>query len=277
MALAPPAPTVAAIGFNAQVSPRARTLAVCSVLVVALLAVAAIAPLPFTIAYPGLTANVLGSVNGQRVITVSGAETRAPSGELRMVTIEATAPNTSVHLADAVKAWFDTRETVLPRDAVYPAGRSTRQVEQQNAQQMRQSQDAATTAALGRLNLSPSRVKVTLKLADVGGPSAGLMFSLGIIDLINGTGRGGDLTAGRSIAGTGTITDDGTVGAVGGVALKEQAAKRDGASVFLVPRAECAAATAVLPSGLRLVPVTTLDGALNALDTLGKGGTPPTC
>jgi Lon-like protease len=259
------------------VSSRARVLALCSALVVALLAVAGFAPLPMTIIEPGLTANVLGSNDGQPVITVSGTTTRQPSGQLRMVTIAATQPNASVHLVDVVQAWFSDSEAVMPRSAVYPGGGNTQQIEQENANEMQQSQQAATAAALSHLRLSPAKVKVQLKLADVGGPSAGLMFTLGIIDMINGNGRGGDLTAGHTIAGTGTITADGQVGAVGGVPLKEQAAKRDGAAVFIVPKDECADAKAEQPAGLRLVPVTDLTGALAALSALASGGSVPSC
>jgi PDZ domain-containing protein len=112
----------------------------------------------------------------------------------------------------------------------------------------------------------------------VGGPSAGLLFTLGIIDKLDGNGSGGDLTAGRTIAGTGTIDGDGTVGAVGGVALKTQAARRDGATVFLVPKAECSDAKSELPKGLRLIPVTTLKSAVNALVALESGkGAVPSC
>jgi PDZ domain-containing protein len=143
---------------------------------------------------------------------------------------------------------------------------------------MQESQDDATTAALDYLNLSDKKVKVTLKLADVGGPSAGLLFTLGIIDKLHGDGNGGDLTGGRTIAGTGTIGTDGTVGAVGGVALKTQAARRDGATVFLVPKAECTDAKSELPKGLRLVPVTSLKGAVSALEALETGkGSVPSC
>ena len=67
------------------------------------------------------------------------------------------------------------------------------------------------------------------------------------------------------------------VGAVGGVQLKEQAARRDGATVFLVPRDECADAKAVQPKGLRVVPVTTLDSALSVLAALAGGGRVPAC
>ncbi len=257
-------------------SSRAIALTVCSAVLAALLAVTAFAPLPVTITEPGLTANVLGARDGTKVIAITGTPTRTPSGELRMLTISATEPNASVHLADVVKAWFATDEAALPHDAVYPSG-SVRQVEKQNNAEMKQSQNAATAAALAHLRLSPSKVRVDLKLAGVGGPSAGLMFTLGIIDLTAGNGHGGDLTGGRDIAGTGTITPGGVVGAVGGVQLKEQAARRDGATVFLVPKAECSDANAVRPAGLRVIPVTTLDTALAALSALDSGGRLPGC
>jgi PDZ domain-containing protein len=257
---------------------RPQALAVCALPVVALIATAVFAPLPFSLAQPGLTANVLGDNKGTPVITISGAKTRQTSGQLRMTTIEATNPDTHVSLGDVISAWFATDRAVMPHDAVYPSGQSTKEIEQHNSAQMKQSQDAATQAALGYLHLSDKKVKVTLKLADVGGPSAGLLFTLGIIDKLDGNGSGGDLTGGRNIAGTGTIDDDGTVGAVGGVALKTQAARRDGATAFLVPKAECSDAKSELPKGLRLIPVTTLKGAVNSLGALESGkGSVPSC
>ncbi|WP_405872321.1 MULTISPECIES: PDZ domain-containing protein [unclassified Streptomyces] len=257
---------------------RPQTLAVCALPVVALIATAVFAPLPFSLAQPGMTANVLGDNQGTPVITISGARTRDTSGQLRMTTIEATNPDTHVSLGDVISAWFDTDRAVMPHDSVYPSGQSTKEIERHNTAQMKESQDAATQAALDYLHLSDDKVKVSLKLADVGGPSAGLLFTLGIIDKLDGNGSGGDLTGGRKIAGTGTIDDDGTVGAVGGVALKTQAARRDGATVFLVPKAECSDAKSELPKGLRLVPVTTLKGAVNALNSLESGkGSVPSC
>ncbi|KOV94400.1 hypothetical protein ADL04_24290 [Streptomyces sp. NRRL B-3648] len=246
--------------------------------VVALLATAVFAPLPFSVAQPGMTANVLGGNKGTPVITVSGAATRGTSGQLRMTTIEATGPDARVSLGDVLGNWFRTDRAVMPRDAVYPSGDTIKEIEKHNEAQMQQSQDAATQAALKYLGLNAGKVKVTLRLADVGGPSAGLLFTLGIIDKLDGDGSGGDLTGGRTIAGTGTIDAAGRVGAVGGVALKTQAARRDGATVFLVPKAECADARAELPKGLRLVPVTTLKGAVDSLVALEKGkGTVPSC
>ena len=112
----------------------------------------------------------------------------------------------------------------------------------------------------------------------MGGPSAGLLFTLGIIDKIDGDGRGGDLTGGRDHRGHRHDRAAGNVGAVGGVPLKELAArKRAGATVFLVPRGECTDATARLPAGLTLVPVTSLDGALSALSAVRAHHELPTC
>ncbi|MEV4329649.1 S16 family serine protease [Streptomyces sp. NPDC049597] len=256
---------------------RPRALALCALPVVALLAVAGLAPLPYVVAQPGMTADVLSKDQGRQIITISGAPTHETEGALRMTTIVASGPSVDVGLGDVVDGWFRTDRAVLPRDAVYPAGKSDREIERHNVRDMRQSQDVATRAALGYLGEDPAKVKVTLHLADVGGPSAGLLFSLGIVAKLDGDGAGGDLTGGRSIAGTGTITADGKVGPVGGVSLKTQAAKRDGATVFLVPKDECADAQAELPSGMRLIPVTTLRGAVDSLRALERGGKVPSC
>ncbi|MEU6315190.1 S16 family serine protease [Streptomyces sp. NPDC047014] len=244
---------------------------------IGLFGVAVFAPLPFVVAVPGLTADVLGADQGKPVITVSGAPVRDTSGQLRMTTIRATGPSSTMRLPELVGHWFTTDRAVLPREAVYSSGGSDEEIEQHNLEEMTKSQTAAADAALGYLRKDPKTVKVDLNLADVGGPSAGLLFSLGIIDKLDGDGSGGDLTGGRSIAGTGTITADGTVGPVGGVALKTQAARRDGASVFLVPKAECGDARSELPEGLRLIPVTSLTDAVDSLRALNRGENPPSC
>ncbi|WP_405545052.1 hypothetical protein OG478_31635 [Streptomyces phaeochromogenes] len=257
---------------------RLQAVAVCAVPVVALLATAVFVPLPFSVAQPGMTANVLGENKGDPVITITGADTHKTRGQLRMTTIEATGPDQDVSLGDVLDGWFRTDQAIMPRDSVYPSGDSVKEIEEHNAEEMKKSQDTATEAALNHLGENSGDIKVILKLADVGGPSAGLLFSLGIVDKLDGDGSGGDLTGGRNIAGTGTIDADGKVGAVGGVALKTQAARRDGATVFLVPKAECSDAESNLPKGLRLIPVTTLKGAVGALVALEKGqGSVPSC
>ncbi len=120
----------------------------------------------------------------------------------------------------------------------------------------------------------PCRYEVKIDLDKIGGPSAGLMFALGIIDKLSAD----DLTGGLTIAGTGEITDDGEVGPIGGIPEKLIAAKRDGASVFLTPADNCAEALhSGPPKGLRLVKVSTLDNALDALRDLRDHRTPPLC
>lgn len=114
---------------------------------------------------------------------------------------------------------------------------------------------------------------VTFNLADVGGPSAGLMFSLAVVDKLSP----GELSNGEFVAGTGTIDDDGTVGPIGGIPFKLIAAREAGATTFLVPAANCDEARQNTPDGLRLVKVDSLDGAIGSLDTIGTGGQVPGC
>lgn len=115
--------------------------------------------------------------------------------------------------------------------------------------------------------------QVTIALKDVGGPSAGMMFALGIMDKL----EPGSLTDGRYIAGTGEITPEGDVEPIGGIQQKLLGARGKGATVFLVPAANCKDAAANRPAGLQLVKVTNLDGAVKALDLLRSGGTPASC
>ncbi|MDQ1703296.1 MAG: Lon-like protease [Frankiaceae bacterium] len=113
---------------------------------------------------------------------------------------------------------------------------------------------------------------VDIQLPNVGGPSAGLMFSLAIYDKLSD----GHLAGGRTIAGTGTIDADGVVGPIGGIQQKVYAARRDGATVFLVPHSNCPDIKTV-PAGLELVDVANFANALADLATLRSGGTPPGC
>jgi PDZ domain-containing protein len=116
--------------------------------------------------------------------------------------------------------------------------------------------------------------KVEINVGDVGGPSAGLMFSLGIVDKLTR----GPLTGGKQIAGTGTITPEGEVGPIGGIAQKMVGARDAGATVFLTPADNCAEALKGVPDGLRLVKAETLSGAVQALDALSTGkGEVPSC
>lgn len=118
-----------------------------------------------------------------------------------------------------------------------------------------------------------------ISLDKIGGPSAGLMFTLGLIDKLTP----GDLSSGHFIAGTGEIdlqadlSQPPKVGAIGGILMKMIAARDAGATVFLVPADNCTEATTRIPDGLQLVKVATLDDAVAALKTLADGGSPPGC
>lgn len=114
--------------------------------------------------------------------------------------------------------------------------------------------------------------EVEIQLPRVGGPSAGLMFALAIYDKLTAE----DVTAGRTIAGSGTVDLDGNVGPIGGIQQKLWAAQRDGATVFLIAEGNCPAVEET-PAGLQLVAVSTLQDAVDDLELLSNGGTPQGC
>nr|WP_095873254.1 PDZ domain-containing protein [Streptomyces sp. TLI_235] len=116
---------------------------------------------------------------------------------------------------------------------------------------------------------------IDIGLQDVGGPSAGLMFSLGIVDKLTP----GDLTGGKFVAGTGTISDNGEVGPIGGIQMKLIAARDKGAEYFMTPAENCSEAVKGTPGGLTLVKVESLNGALKAMDQIraGRAADLPSC
>lgn len=132
--------------------------------------------------------------------------------------------------------------------------------------------------AKGYLGITPEEVPdvpftIDFNLADVGGPSAGLMFTLAVIDKLSP----GELNGGKFVAGTGTIDSDGDVGPIGGIKYKLIAASEAGAETFLVPAKNCDEARQGAPDGLRLVKVENLDGAVDALEAVNAGADAPHC
>jgi Lon-like protease len=103
---------------------------------------------------------------------------------------------------------------------------------------------------------------------DIGGPSAGLIFSLGVYDLLTP----GSLTGGTDVAGTGTISEDGHVGAIGGIQQKIVAARNAGAKIFLVPPADCGSAehANVKKGQIRLVKAATMHSAVSSLEAYAR-------
>lgn len=334
---------------------RGVTVLVGAVLVVLMIWGITVAPVPYVTLGPGPTVDTLGTANGDPVIEVSGIATSNSAGQLRLVTVGVVEPT----LLDAIRAWFDGEEAVVPREMIYPPQRSKQEVDEQNAREFQASQTSAETAALRKLgypvhvivtevvkgrpaegklaagdeitsvdgaavtsrtklqeliqakpagtaltvgyrrgeqaatttiksaaaengtpvlgivveNRQPHGFTIEIDLEKIGGPSAGLMFALGIIDKLDPA----DLTGGLVIAGTGSIDEEGRVGPIGGVPQKLVGAKAAKAAVFLTPEDNCAEALANAQPGLKLVKVATLDDALAALTALREGREPALC
>lgn len=108
---------------------------------------------------------------------------------------------------------------------------------------------------------------VTFQLSSVGGPSAGMMFALGLIDKLTP----GAMTGGAFVVGTGTIDMKGVIGGIGGIDQKMVGARRSGASLFLAPAENCDEVTGHIPRGLTVVKVSTLADAVSAVTRFGQG------
>lgn len=170
----------------------------------------------------------------------------------------------------AVRSTADVREVVQPTPPgtrlpiVIRRGGTERTVEVTTAA----SGDRSVIGVLLRLDYDLP-ITVTLNTGKVGGPSAGLMFSLAIYDALTP----GALTGGQQIAGTGTIEDDGAVGPISGIAQKMVGAREAGARWFLAPAEECAATEGRVPDGMTVVRVSTFDQARQAVEDIAAGDT----
>lgn len=317
----------------------------------------AVVTVPFVSLGPGPTFDTLGTIDGKQVVDIQGTATRPTTGHLNMTTV---AQRDGLTLGEALALWLSGREQLMPRDLVYPPGKSREEVDEDNNADFKESEQSAAYAALGylkypasvtvadvhdpgpsagklqagdavaavngtpvgdvqrftdllaetkpgdevvidyrRKNAPPGSTRITLgenkkssrgflgvavldapwapftvdfNLANVGGPSAGLMFSLAVVDKLTN----GELAGSNFIAGTGTIKSSGEVGAIGGITHKMTAAQEAGATVFLVPSDNCYEARSD-NIGLQLVKVDTLGQAVDALHTLNSGGQPPSC
>ncbi len=318
----------------------------------------AVVTVPFVSLGPGPTFDTLGEVDGKQVVQIEGTQTHPTTGHLNMTTVS---QRDDLTLGEAMSLWISGQEQLVPRDLIYPPGKSRDEVDQANNADFKTSEDSAQYAALGYLKYpeavtvasvtdpGPSAGKlkpgdaidavdrtpvanveqftsllkktkpgqvvtidyrrknepagiaeitlgtnkdrdygfmgvavldapwapftVDFNLANIGGPSAGLMFSLAVVDKLTT----GDLAGSTFIAGTGTITVDGKVGPIGGITHKMAAARAAGASVFLVPAKNCYEAMSDIPSGLKLVKVETLGSAVDALHAMTSGGATPSC
>jgi Lon-like protease len=342
-------------------SRRSLTLAIAGLATVVAIVVAVLLPVPYVILGPGPTLNTLGKSSGQPLIAISGHRTYPTTGNLNLVTVGYQGgPGTDVNIFQALRAWLDPSEAVVPETELFPAGQSAQQTQAQDTEEMTSSQQTATAAALTELHIPYQTVvsvvstvpgypaSTTLKAGDVieavdgrpvtdqtslssmitahpvgtvltlqilragktltvqvaskassgtavigvdaqeqykfpftvsitvgniGGPSAGMMFALGIIDKLTPD----NLTGGKFIAGTGEITAAGQVEPIGGIQQKMVGARSAGATIFLTPAANCSDTVGAVPAGLRLVKVSTLSQAMSDLEAIKAGKSVPSC
>lgn len=231
------------------------------------------APLPYVVIKPGPTQNVLTAA-----ISFSNLKSYSHSGELFSTSVLVSNPESAMYGPELIMDWIAGDSVILPRVVLYPKQETTAAAKKIGAKEMVESQSSATTAALRYLaqtdpklvqNISPSQIKIALK--ETGGPSAGLVFALGLIAKL----APADFIKNRKLAGTGTIDDAGRVGPIGGVDQKLIGARRAGAQIFLLPFANCSDMTRQ-PKGLTVIPVRDLAQAISLLSADGAQA-PPTC
>ncbi|BDR53325.1 Lon protease [Bombiscardovia nodaiensis] len=247
-----------------------RTKALILALLLALFVL--VLPSPYVIESPGPTQDVLGRSGSEPVIAIKGAPTFEGKGKLLLLTVNAEGiPGAPASGLQTLIAWADPHATVLPQEVVFPPGQSRQDYDKESKKDMSGSQDSASKQALAfmtkRYGTDTTGVDISMHVEDIGGPSAGLMYTLGAIDKLTPQ----DETGGQVIAGTGTMEKGGKVGRIGGIRLKMLGAKRDGATWFLAPAGNCDEVVGHVPDGLRDVRVSTLEEAYDALTKIGQG------
>src|SRR5699024_11147439 len=127
--------------------------------------------------------------------------------------------------------------------------------------------DSVPLLGISMTSVPVSDTEVTYNLEDIGGPSAGLMFSLAVVDKLSP----GPLNGGKFVAGSGTIAEDGSVGPIGGIAHKVRAAKEAGAEILLAPTDNCAEALTADYGDMTILQVDTLEHAIEQMDAYTSG------
>jgi PDZ domain-containing protein len=246
-----------------------RTPWITSIFLTVVTALAFFAPMNFVLITPGDPTPLF-----PKTLSLSGVNTYKSDGQLYLLTIMVTNPETKVLGFQVIGCWIWGDCAVMPRSVMYEDGATDSQEKSAGEEQMQDSQSEALLAAVAELkkrfpatnvkSLDTSAIKVSLK--NTGGPSGGLIFAIGMTELLTQE----NILHGRKIAGTGTISKDGAVGAIGGVAEKILGAQSAGASLLFVSQENCSE----LPSsieGIGVVAVSTLDQAIEyLLQTSGK-------
>ena len=233
-------------------------------------------------------------------VHVDGFSDAKVNGKIFATAVFATAPATYVNAPMVLDSWIRGLDVVVPRRFLYDPKISPKKAMEQSNQEMVGSQNDARRAALRYLRaphtylrdtyfstlstadsghsdlskvessikvLSPSSIHISLD--GTGGPSGGLAFTLATIVAVASP----NVLHGKSVAVTGTIAPDGTVGKIGGIDQKLEGSHIAGAKYFLAPAGDCQEISHK-PQGMTVIPVTNLDDAFMRLATLGSGTIP---
>ena len=240
-------------------------------------ALAALAPLPYAIVLPGEAQNIF-----KGVITFKGLVNYPANGRIDLMSIRVTNPDTWIFGPELVYSWISGERSVYPKSSIYPPGTTSEEEKKQSTADMVKSQDKAITAAVNYLQSHPEIMansksqglerasqldgeKISFKVGETGGPSGGLVFSIGLVELLTEK----DLLQGRHIAGTGTISERGVVGPIGGINEKIVSTQKVGATLFFAP-VDNAEEIGQIPDGIKVITVATLAQAINYLERSSK-------
>jgi PDZ domain-containing protein len=198
-----------------------------------------------------------------RDVTVAGVLDDSPAaGVLEEGDVIAAVNGTAVHSVDELRAAVRENGAVDPADLLV-----VRDGVEQTITITPVERDGTVALGVGVRMVYDFPIDVELQLDNVGGPSAGMMFALGIIDKLTP----GPMTGGEIVAGTGTIDSAGEVGPIGGIRQKLWGAEDAGADWFLAPASNCDEVTGHVPDGLRVFAVSTLDEARTIVEAIGEG------
>ncbi|MDR0788799.1 MAG: hypothetical protein LBN03_01210 [Bifidobacteriaceae bacterium] len=256
---------------------------ICIYLFLIIIGIILCLPSPYILRTPGMTANVIGdyqNADGEKtpMITVKGVNSDSSSfNPIYLTTVYAYGGPTN-HLSPLiiVNNLFSPTSTVLPQELYYPPTQSSEEANEESHQQMDGSKNSAITVALSNLGnytgVSRSYGDITIESGDIGGPSAGLAFTLGIIQKIKGTDLFRD---DRGFAATGEMLEDGKVGPIGGIGQKITSVQKSGAALFLIPKDNCDEAQSFIAKnndkyGDDAITVLTVENIKNALEILNK-------
>ena len=230
--------------------------------------IALIAPMNFVFITPGPATSLF-----PKVLQVK-SKSYPVNGQLFLLTIYVSNPESYVPGAEVLGCWAWGDCVALPRSVMYEDGTTNKKEESAGTKEMVASQSGALTAAKKLIakkypgvdlsKVTDSSIKVSLE--NTGGPSGGLVFTLGLIDLLTPK----DILAGRKIAGTGTIAADGSIGPIGGVTEKILGAKKAGATILFVSQENCSELPSEV-SGLTVIAVNTIDEVVDYLNGRASG------